>query len=334
MQASEPEAEREPAGRARRRFRGRAPLAAAATVVAVLLVALAPAATAGTPSAPQAPTPPDIVWEATSAPDLLGAFQRTEYNEESGAPEVVPSPTTGRPALQFTVPGGGTRSELLPKVGQQQNGDNLFFGYSGKLADDFPVDADSYQILMQWHHASDEGSPPVAVHVKRGQLVLAGGGNNDHEPFEVPIGAARPGMDLNLVVRVFFSKKPEEGSVDVWSGGRHVITDFKPPSGTAYDQYNYLKVGLYRDPSLEGTARVLVNNVVVGTDLPGVQQEVGAPSAESGDGGEGTTADPDAISSSRESTWSASSFALGAAVVVAIGLGIAVARRSRGRPGR
>lgn len=342
MHATDVRSERERSGCARRpRHRVRVALAIAVTGVAVLLgTATVPAAAEPAARTPSAPDPRSIVWEADSAPDLLSAFDRTEYNEESGAPSVVSSPNLpGRKALQFTVPGGGTRSELVPKIDQQRNGQNLYFGYSGKLTDDFPVDADKYQIFMQWHQNSDDGSPPVSLQVKRNQFFLTGGGNDGHEGFEVPIGPAKAGQDVNLAVRILFSKKPEQGSVDVWSGGRKAVSGFKPPSGTAYDDKNYIKVGLYRDSSLTSEARLWVNNVVVGTDLASVQREVGGPPASAQDE-ESTTTTPsddqasDPPSSDEDSSWSLASFAFGAAAVVAIGLVIALVRRNRERQRR
>lgn len=327
MQSTGPRSGREPRGAAdgasaavpRRSWRRRV-LAAVAVSATVLVGAMsAPAA-----AAPDAPDPgvPGIVWEADTAPDLISAFDRTEYNESSGAPRVVDSPNLpGRRALQFTVPGGGNRSELVPNMDRQKNGQDLFFGYSGKLADDFPVDEDGYQIIMQWHQDADQGSPPVAVHVKRGQLFLAGGGNRGNEGFEQRIGTVKPGQDLNLIVRIKFSQDPSEGKVNVWNNGRQVLRDFEPPDGTAYDDQNYMKVGIYRDSSLESTASLWINNVAVGTDLRAVQDQIGAP----------TGADPDAGTSADgsedSSWWSPISMALGALVVVVLGLGVMAWRR-------
>jgi hypothetical protein len=287
-------------------------------------------------TAEPAATPQGIVWEATSTPDLLSNFVQNDSTTEGGDPPVVvPSPDLpGRQAIQFTVPSGGKRSELLPKVPEFQNGTTMFFGYNGVLADDFPVDADAFQIIMQWHQAGDEGSPPVALHVRQGQIILSGGDNQEHANYDVPVGPARPGQQLNLVVRIAFSDNPQQGSLDVWSGGQHVVTDYHPESGTAYDQYNYLKVGMYRDPSLDGTARVTMNNVVVGTDLASVERELGAPPSSEAQNGDPSAQSTSTSAGQRTTSFSASSFALGVAAVVAIALVIVVVRRSRtrGRP--
>ena len=79
---------------------------------------------------------------------------------------------------------------------EQREGQTLYFGYSGYLAQNFPISDTKYQIIMQWHHEGDSGSPPLAIHARDNQLILAGGDNDEHQAYEQPIGPARADMPV------------------------------------------------------------------------------------------------------------------------------------------
>lgn len=248
-------------------------VAAAVVAVVALVVGALPANASAT--RPQALTD-GILWAANSTHDLFDGFERSDFNESGGAPQEVASPNLpGRQALKFSVAPGAHRSEVVPRVAHQKEGDTLYFGYNGYLAPNFPIDANKYQIFMQWHHEGDDGSPPISVNARDNKLELAGGDNLDHKSYEktiAPIGAGQP---VNLVLKIVFSQDSDKGSIDVWSQGRQLVSNFHPPDGTMYDDGDYLKVGMYRDTSLSGTADVFLNNVAVGTDLDSVQKAIG-----------------------------------------------------------
>lgn len=246
-----------------RRPRVRRPSAAvAAAIVAVLVGLVAPG-----PALASSPTPPGgdgLLWRADTGGDMLGSFERNDYNEQDGPPRQVSSPSGHGQALQFSLDGGDQRSELLPRVPDGREGDVYYYGYRGQLADDFPVDAQRFQIIMQWHHYGDEGSPPVAIAVQDGQLMITGGDDNRNQAYEQPIAPISPGDPIDIIVRIVFSRDPDKGTVDVWSGGRRMVTAFNPPDGTLYDEGDYVKVGLYRSQELSTPASLTLDDVAVG----------------------------------------------------------------------
>jgi hypothetical protein len=249
-----------------RRPAARALAAAAATLVAVLVALAGP----GPALAAPASTPPNgggdgLIWRAdTGDGAMLDSFERNDYNEQDGTPQEVESPSGHGRGLRFSVDGGDQRSELLPRVPDGREGDVYYYGYRGQLADDFPVDVERFQIFMQWHHYGDEGSPPVAIAVQRGQLMITGGDDNENESYEQPIAAIAPGDQIDIIVRIVFSRDPDKGTVDVWSGGRRMVTAFNPPDGTLYDDGDYMKVGLYRSQELDDRAVLTMDDVVAG----------------------------------------------------------------------
>ena len=198
--------------------------------------------------------------------DMLEAFVRNDYNEQDGAPRQVEAPDMpGRQALRFDLDGGEQRSELLPRIPDQREGDLQYYAYSGYLAPDFPVDADGWQIILQWHQFSDEGSPPLAVEIRDGRLTLVEEGSGYQD-----IGPARPGAPLDLVLRIKFSQDPDEGVVDVWNAGDHVLREFRPENGTLIDEGNYLKVGYYRATSIDEPGTLYLDDLRIGATAASV----------------------------------------------------------------
>lgn len=318
-------------------------VSAAVSVALVALVVGALPALARTP----APGPIDrntqsdggLVFNATGNPDLLSGFDRDDYNEKAGPPEVVSSPNIpGRQAIKFSVAPEAQRSEVVPKIPHQRDGDTLFFGYNGFIPDGFPIDADRYQIFMQWHHEGNDGSPPISVNLRDNKIMLAGGDDDPHPSYEKTVAPMAGGQPINIVLKIVFSQDPDEGSIDVWSGGKQVVTDFHPPGGTMYDDGDYLKVGMYRDTKLPDTADVYINNLAVGNDYASVQNAIGAPSASpeaGGSTGAPSTAKPSGRTSSSEGSGFTTGLAVGAIGVAAlIAIWLAVTARNRRRSGR
>ncbi len=258
-------------------------------VVLAVTVAVAPvlggSAVAAAPSPAAGP-----IWTMPGNGDLLSAFDRNDYNEQDGAPVQTASPDVpGQQALQITVAGGDQRSEVQPRIPNQHEGDVQYYSYRAYLAPDFPTDAHTWQVVLQWHHASDSGSPPIAIEVRDNRLMLASEGENRQD-----LGPVQGGESIELVLRIAFSKDPDRGTVDVWNRSDHVLSGYHPPAGTMLDESNYMKLGLYRDTSIDQTGRLWVDDVRVGPSMASVASELqssppsedvnGAPSGSNGGG--------------------------------------------------
>lgn len=205
-----------------------------------------------------------VLWRSDPTSEVLGSFEATPYNtDDAEPPQAVASPDVpGRTAVAFTVPGGGTRSELEPRFKDFSDGDRYWFGLSIFLPEDFPVDTDTWQVVAQWKNSGD-GSPPLSVKVEGGRFVLDGGAGIG-EAWQQDLGPARTGRSTDLVIGVLFSDDPDTGRVDVWQDGREVLRAFHPPAGTLYpDEDAYLKIGLYRDSAIEEEGTVYYDDVVI-----------------------------------------------------------------------
>jgi hypothetical protein len=225
--------------------------------------------TTAAPSADPA-TAPAPTWQLGTGPDLLSGFRDTPYNDVGApAPVVVASPNVpGRQAVSFTVPGGGQRAELEPRVPSIHDGDEAWYGFAWYLPPDFPVNTASWQVVAQWKNLGD-GSPPVEVKIENGQFVLDGGAGGKHPAqnyFTQPIGPARAGAQTDIVVHLKFSSDPGQGTVDVWENGQQRITGFHPANGTRYDgEDSYLKTGIYRDTAIPQPATLILDDARIGS---------------------------------------------------------------------
>ncbi|MEJ2888107.1 polysaccharide lyase [Actinomycetospora aeridis] len=244
-------------------------------VVLALLSLLVPVLAAPVASAAPPPTDERPIWVLPESGDMLAGFGRSDYDEQDGTPRQVPAPEEpGRQAIEFTVEGGGQRSEMRPRIPDQVEGDVQYYTYGAQLAPDFPTDARTWQLLFQWHHYGDSGSPPVAVEVRENRLMLAAEGENLTD-----LGPVRAGDRVDLTLRIAFSRDPDRGTVDVWRDGRPVLEDYRPPGGTLLDGGNYMKVGLYRDTDVDEEGRVYLDDLRIGPSLASVQRPGSASSS-------------------------------------------------------
>lgn len=297
---------------------------ALAVVLAVLAVLVPGALAVGTAAA--STSPPSgadrPLWVLPDSGDLLGAFDRNDYNEQDGTPREVPSPSgSGQEALEFSVGGGDQRSEVQPRIPMQREGDVQYYSYSAVLADDFPTDVTTWQLLLQWHHYGDSGSPPVAIEVRENRLVLSAEGEDRQD-----LGPVRGGDRIDLTMRIAFSRDPDRGTVDVWRDGNRVLRDHRPPGGTLLDQSDYMKLGLYRDESIDEPGRLWLEDLRIGPSLASVRsEESGSSTIPDESDAQGGSSDSD-DGTSTTMTWIA-----GGLLVVVLVLAALLLRGRRGR---
>lgn len=241
---------------------------ATALFVATAVVLAACSTTERSSSGASGPTGAGVLWRSGTDPaTMLDTYRRTPWNtEDADDPTVVPSPDApGRSAVAYTVPGGGTRSELEPAYRSFREGDEYWFGLALYLPQGFPVDTSDWQVVAQWKNSGD-GSPPLSIQIHGGRVVLEGG-EAVGKHWVRDLGPARAGARTDLVLRVAFSSEPDDGSVDVSMNGRQVVSDYRPPGGTLYpDETSYLKTGLYRSSDIEDDGTVYYDDVVIASD--------------------------------------------------------------------
>ncbi|MGE3285931.1 MAG: polysaccharide lyase [Pseudonocardia sp.] len=156
----------------------------------------------------------------------------------------------GGKAARFVVkPGdeasfGGERSELRSSGDGAvvKEGDERWYQWSMRVAEDFPQPDGVWFIVMQWHAGS--GSPPLAIDLAKGTVDIGGDGVTAERK---TIGPIRRGEWVDYTLHVKFSNSADEGFVEAWENGVRTVPLTKRRTMTS--ESNYLKQGIYRDSS-------------------------------------------------------------------------------------
>ncbi len=232
----------------------------------------APAPTATTTAAPATtakPAPRDdggrTLWSADFREAGLANFKSTPWNNQGAK-----SPTLAGGLLNFLMPGGGKRSEVEPDFKSLSEGDEYYFGFSVRLAPDFPVNTSDWQVITQFKN-DGTGTPPLELKVQDGKFLIDGDGGG----FSKVVGDATPGQWTHLVLKVKFSSS--DGTVSAWQDGVQRFADFAPPSGTLYSgKDSYVKTGIYRDTSIGQAGKLSFGSWAIGTSLGSVSKDLPA----------------------------------------------------------
>ncbi|NYD38910.1 heparin lyase I family protein [Actinomycetospora corticicola] len=232
----------------------------------------APAPTATTTAAPATTTKPAprddggrTLWSADFREAGLANFKSTPWNNQGAK-----SPTLAGGLLNFLMPGGGKRSEVEPDFKSLSEGDEYYFGFSVRLAPDFPVNTSDWQVITQFKN-DGTGTPPLELKVQDGKFLIDGDGGG----FSKVVGDATPGQWTHLVLKVKFSSS--DGTVSAWQDGVQRFADFAPPSGTLYPgKDSYVKTGIYRDTSIGQAGKLSFGSWAIGTSLGSVSKDLPA----------------------------------------------------------
>jgi hypothetical protein len=195
---------------------------------------------------------------------------------------VVRRPTRqGRYAARFEVRAGdtqaattGIRAELIAErdggrmVGA---GDERWYRWSTLFARDYPL-SDEWQTFVQWKNEGT-GSPPLAMTVNGGEILLSGGEQNEfHEFWKAPI---ERGRWHDFVAHIRWSPDRRRGFVELWHDGRRVVPRVRTATLYRDDDDrpipNYLKIGLYRSSAIRSTQVLYHDGLVVARTRRGLR---------------------------------------------------------------
>jgi hypothetical protein len=181
-----------------------------------------------------------LVWQSDFTGSGFGQFKSTPWNDVGASAPVLVTSAVNAPAkaARFTVPGGGTRSEIEPNVVNFTEGADYYFGDSFTLPANFPVNETSWQVFAQWKNA-DTGSPPVELKIGHGNVILDGGygyptGPAGSKYWTQTLSPAATARQMTVVLHIHFSSNPSLGSIDAWVDGTRVLAGYHPISGTLY----------------------------------------------------------------------------------------------------
>ncbi|MDL5157876.1 heparin lyase I family protein [Actinomycetospora termitidis] len=205
------------------------------------------------------------LWSADFRTAGMKNFKSTPWNNQGAK-----SPTLAGGLLNFLMPGGGKRSEVEPDFKSLSEGDEYYFGFSVRLAPDFPANTSDWQVITQFKN-DGTGTPPLELKVQDGKFLIDGDGGG----FSKEVGAATPGQWTHIVLKVKFSAS--DGTVSAWQDGVQRFADYAPPSGTMYEgKDSYVKTGIYRDSSIGQAGKLSFGSWAIGTSLGSVSKDLPA----------------------------------------------------------
>lgn len=190
--------------------------------------------------------------------------------------QVVTDPVReGRHALRVEVRQGddpldasGNRSELLWRYYEKEGTDRVY-AWSTLWPDDYPS-ADTWQLFVQWHHTGNSGSPPVEFYVVGEEILLRV--DAEEVVWRAPL---ERGRWHDFVFRVRWSSDPQDGLVELYHDGQLVVPE-RRVANMYSGQDNLMKIGLYRDDSIEAPA-VLYHDGMTVADTVGEVLPAAAP---------------------------------------------------------
>jgi hypothetical protein len=226
-----------------------------------------------TTAAPSA-TAPKAMWDSDITGQGLGMFKDTPWNFVGAKQPAVVAATDlpGQKALRFTMPGGAQRAEVEPNVDNFTEGQDRYIRLSVRLAPDFPIDTDTWQLITQFKNEGT-GSPPLELRIGKGNFILSGGADapGGSKNFDKTIAPAVVGKVTALVLHVKFSSNSSTGVVDAWVDGQQKVAGYHPAAGTLYrGDYSYWKLGLYRDRGIGKPATYELSDARLGDSYASV----------------------------------------------------------------
>ncbi len=219
-----------------------------------------------------------VVWRGDFESGTLSQYTGKQWVSPDRL-QVVTSPVAqGRYALKATVRQGddpinasGNRNELVFQ-GPETEGSEYYYRWQVMFPADFPS-VRTWQLFTQWHHDGCCGSPPVEFFVYGEEIRLTM--TDSVTPWRTKLVR---GVWQDFIFRVKWSPDPAVGFIELWHNGQRVLS--KRSLATMYaGQGIYLKLGLYRNDTVQPVGVVYHDGFTQGTRLEDVLPPPPAPDA-------------------------------------------------------
>jgi len=157
-------------------------------------------------------------------------------------------------------------------------GDERWISWKVYLPRDFPIGTSRWNVINQWKQLGALGTPALSMEVKNNRFYLMNSNTNGDSCCTVPrwSGPARHDRWVSFTMHVKFSPNRSVGFVELYGDldGRgkkllrklHTHTMKSDGSGRAVPSHS--RIGIYRDPSIQGTAHIAFDDYVIATSPP------------------------------------------------------------------
>ncbi|MFP2934747.1 polysaccharide lyase, partial [Pyxidicoccus sp. 3LG] len=223
----------------------------------------------------------DAVWKGDFETGNISQWTRSQSVANSRLQVVTDVVREGRYALKAIVRQGddpigasGNRNELL-YISQEKAGSTWFYKWSTQFPKSYPS-SDTWQVFAQWHQEGCCGSPPLEFFVIGEEMNMRVGGVDGPIVWQSPLNR---GQWHDFVLEVKWSSNKKVGYVQLWHNGKLAVP--KTFAATQYgSEFNYLKLGLYRDDAIRPEAFVYHDGFTMASKLADVMPPAPAPTPE------------------------------------------------------
>jgi len=180
----------------------------------------------------------------------------------------------------------GERAEIAqgnphkPALGDRlfHEGDERWISWQVRLGRGFPIDVSTWQLLMQLKQIGGFGPPALGLEVREGHWVLFNSSNSGRRTTGGELWSSRSramrGLWVRLTLRVRFSPDPRRGFVELFGDlrdgagyqrllRRTATATMKIDPRTRETIDSHTRLGIYRDPRIEGRAEAWFDGYTV-----------------------------------------------------------------------
>ncbi|WP_241758721.1 polysaccharide lyase [Pyxidicoccus parkwayensis] len=212
-----------------------------------------------------------VAWKGDFETGNTSQWTRSQAVANSRLQVVTDVVREGRYALKATVRQGddpigasGNRNELL-YISHEKAGSTWFYKWSTMFPKNYPS-SDTWQVFTQWHQEGCCGSPPLEFFVRGEEMNMRVGGASGTVLWQAPLDR---GQWHDFVLEVKWSSNAKVGYVQLWHGGKLVVP--KKYAATMFgSEFNYVKLGLYRDDTIRPEAYVYHDGFTMASSLADV----------------------------------------------------------------
>lgn len=227
-----------------------------------------------------------VQWSATAEKPWNQEWANYSCQDGSRVQEVTSPTAEGQRAYRIELRDGdnsyGERCELgmgnptrngFPLF---QAGDERWISFQVYLPDDYPIDARSWNVFYQQKQLGSMGTPVISMEVQRGRFILMNANNNgvSGDTVEKWSGPATRNRWIRFTVHTKFSPDPTVGSIELYGdldgqGMKLLMPEIhtwtmKQDGGIPVPVH--ARIGMYRDPSIQGTSHILFDGYTIATD--------------------------------------------------------------------
>jgi hypothetical protein len=234
-----------------------------------------------------------ILWTADAERPWDREWASSSCQDSSRFREVTSPVVQGRRAYRIEVRDGDDSSGERCELGQGNptrsgfplfdEGDDRWISFMLFLPRDYPVDTPDWNIFMQLKQLGGLGTPVISMEAREGRFFLMNANNRRVSNDTIPRWTGPVSRDrwVQFTLHVKFSPDPAVGFLELYGdldGGGvrplmprfHTYTMKLDAVGVAVR--SHARIGIYRDPHIQGTDHLFVDGYTVATTRTAAEQ--------------------------------------------------------------